>query len=81
MDVMVTPAELKPAGIWRLSDRLGRPLGTITEASPSLFVIDANRDSRLFGMETANFRSLNDAMTAIARHMKGECQLSSDDKA
>jgi hypothetical protein len=81
MDVMVTPAELKPAGIWRLSDRLGRPLGTITEASPSLFVIDANRDSRLSGMETANFRSLNDAMTAIARHMKGECQLSSDDKA
>jgi hypothetical protein len=81
MDVMVTPAELKPAGIWRLSDRLGRPLGTITEASPSLFVIDANRDSRLSGMETANFRSLNDAMKAIARHMKGECQLSSDDKA
>jgi hypothetical protein len=81
MDVMVTPAELKPAGIWRLSDRLGRPLGTITEASPSLFVIGANRDSRLSGMETANFRSLNDAMTAIARHMKGECQLSSDDKA
>jgi hypothetical protein len=81
MDVMVTPAELKPAGIWRLSDRLGRPLGTITEASPSLFVIDASRDARLSGMETANFPSLNDAMTAIARHMRGECQLSSDDKA
>jgi hypothetical protein len=32
-------------------------------------------------METANFLSLNDAMTAIARHMKGECQLSSADKA
>jgi hypothetical protein len=81
MDVMVTPAELKPAGIWRLSDRLGRPLGTITEASPSLFVINANRDSRLSGMATANFPSLNDAMTAIAHHMRGECQLSSADKA
>jgi hypothetical protein len=28
-------------------------------------------------MGAANFPSLNDAMTAIARHMKGECQLSS----
>lgn len=80
MDVVVTPAELKPAGIWTLSDRLGRPLGTITEASPFLFVIDAPRDSGLSEMGSDNFPSLNDAMTAIARHMKGECQLSSADK-
>jgi hypothetical protein len=80
MDVVVTPAELKSAGTWMLSDRLGRPLGTITEVSPSLFVIDANRASGLSGMGTANFPSLDDAMTAIARHMKGECQLSSGDK-
>jgi hypothetical protein len=77
MDVVVTPAALKPAGTWTLNDRLGRPLGTITEVSPSLFVIDANRNSGLSAMGAANFPSLNDAMTAIARHMKGECQLSS----
>ena len=80
MDVVVTLASMKSAGTWMLSDRLGRPLGTITEASPSSFVIDATRDSRLSGMGTANFPSLNDAMTAIARHMKGECQLSSGDE-
>ncbi|WP_114947751.1 hypothetical protein [Microvirga calopogonii] len=79
MDVVVTLASIKSAGTWMLSDRLGRPLGTITEASPSLFVVDAPRDSRLAGMATANFPSLDDAMTAIARHMKGECQLSSGD--
>ncbi len=80
MDVVVTPAALKSAGTWTLSDRLGRPLGTITAVSPSLFVINATRDSRLAGMGTANFPSLDDAMTAIARHMKGECQLSSGDE-
>jgi hypothetical protein len=77
VDVMVTPAELNPAGTWTLSDRLGRPLGTITQALPSLFVINANRDTQLSGLDTANFPSLDDAMTAIARHMKGECQISS----
>jgi hypothetical protein len=40
VDVVVIPAEFKP-GTWTLSDRLGRPLGTITEVSPSLFVINA----------------------------------------
>ncbi len=79
MDVVVRPAKFKP-GIWTLSDRLGRPLGTITETSPSLFVIDADRNSGLFNMATANFPSLDSAMSAMASHMKGECQLSSDDK-
>jgi hypothetical protein len=80
VDVMVTHAELKPVGTWTLSDRLGRPLGTITQAFPSLFVINASRDTQLSGLDTANFPSLDDAMTAIARHMKGECQLFSGDK-
>jgi hypothetical protein len=77
VDVVVTPAELQPAVTWTLSDRLGRPLGTITQAFPSLFVIHAHRDTQLSGMDTANFPSLDDTMTAIARHMKGECQLAS----
>lgn len=77
MDVVVTPAKFK-AGTWTLADRLGRPLGTISETSLSLFVIDADRSSGLFKMAAANFLSLDSAMSAIARHMKGECQLSSD---
>jgi hypothetical protein len=79
VDVVVRPAEFKP-GTWTLSDRLGRPLGTITQVSPSLFVIDAGRNSGLFKMATANFPSLDSAMSAIASHMKGECQLSGDDE-
>ena len=79
MDVVVIPAEFKP-GTWTLSDRLGRPLGTITGISPSLFVVDADRNSVLFKMATANFPSLDSAMSAIATHMKGECQLSSSTK-
>jgi hypothetical protein len=76
VDVVVTPAEFKP-GTWMLSDRLRRPLGTITEASPSLFVIHADSNSGLARMATADFPSLDSAMSAIAKHMKGECQLSS----
>jgi hypothetical protein len=79
VDVVVTPAEFKP-GTWTLSDRLGRPLGTITEVSPALFVINAALSSGLSGMASASFLALHDAMTAIARHMKGECQLSSSDE-
>jgi len=79
VDVVVTRAKIKP-GTWTLSDRLGRPLGTISEIFPSLFIIDADRNSGLFKVATANFPSLDSAMSAIASHMKGECQLSSDDE-
>ena len=79
MDVVVTPAEFQPS-TWTLSYRLRRPLGIITEASPSLFVINADGNSGLSKMATANFPSLNDAMSVIARHMKSECQLSSGEK-
>jgi hypothetical protein len=76
VDVVVTPAEFKP-GTWMLSDRLRRPLGTITEVSPSLFTIQADGNSDLARIEAANFSTLDSAMSAIAKHMKGECQLSS----
>jgi hypothetical protein len=79
VDVVVTPAKFKP-DIWTLSDRLGRALGTITKTFPSLFVINADRNSGLFNMATTNFSSLDSVMSAIASQMKGECQLSSDDE-
>jgi len=78
VDVVVRPAEFEPA-TWTLSDRLGRPLGTITNNSPALFVIHADGNSGLFKMATVSFPSLSETMSAIARHMKGECQLSSSD--
>ena len=76
MDVVVTPAEFKPS-TWIMSDRLRRPLGTITEVSPSLFTIQAHRNAGLAGIESTTFVSLGSAMSAIAKRMKGECQLSS----
>ncbi len=76
VDVVVTPAEFKP-GTWIMSDRLRRPVGTITEVSPSLFTIQADANSGLDGMESTTFASLDSAMSAIAKCMKGECQLSS----
>jgi hypothetical protein len=76
VDVVVTPAESKP-GTWILSDRLRRPLGTITEVSPSLFTIQADGNPGLTGVESTHFVSLGSAMSAIAKHMKGECQFSS----
>ena len=79
VDVVVTPAEFKP-GTWTLSDRLRRPLGIITEVSPTIFVVTADRNSGLSKMGSVSFVSLDDAMSAIARHMKGECQLSSGAK-
>ena len=76
VDVVVTPAEFKP-GTWMLSDRLQRPLGTITEVSPSLFTIQADGNPGLARIESTSFVSLDSAMSAIAKHMKGECQLTS----
>jgi hypothetical protein len=46
----------------------------------ALFVIEADRNAGLVKMATANFPSLDSAMSAIATHMKGECQLSSGAK-
>jgi hypothetical protein len=76
VDVVVTPAKFRP-DTWLLSDRLRRPLGTITEVSLSSFIIRADGNPGLARMTTTNFPSLDEAMSAIAKHMKGECQLSS----
>ena len=74
MDVVVTPAEFKP-GTWIMSDRLQRPVGTITEVSRSLFTIQADANSELAGMESTTLASLDSAMSAIAKRMKGECDV------
>jgi hypothetical protein len=75
MDVVVTPAEFKP-GTWTLSDRLGRPLGEIYQASKGQAIIHPIPTSILSGIRTAQYASLDEAMSAIAIYMKGECQLS-----
>ena len=73
MDVVVTPAKVKP-GTWTLSDRLRRPLGEIHRSLPGQYS-SFNVDPQFRAVQTwrtAQFPSLDDAMSAIARHMKGE---------
>ena len=79
MDVVVTPAESKP-GTWTLSDRLGRPLGEIYQASNGQVVIHPNPTSALSRVRTTQYASLDEAMSAIAHHLNGVCQLSSSDE-
>jgi hypothetical protein len=79
VDVVVTPAEFKP-GIWTLSDRLGRAVGEIYQASNGQVLVHPDLKSALLGIQAIPYATLDDAMSAIASHMKGECQLSSGDK-
>ena len=76
MDVVVTPADNKP-DTWMLSDRLGRTVGEIHRASNGQVVVQSEPKSALSGLRGNLYGSLDDAMSAIATHMKGECQLSS----
>jgi hypothetical protein len=71
MDVVVRPIGVRGTE-WDLADRLGRPLGKIWKAS--VFEIYPDPSSRLQGVESLH-ASLDEAMTAIARHMGGACQL------
>jgi hypothetical protein len=75
VDVVVTPAEFK-LDTWTLSDRLGRPLGEIYQATNGQVLIHPDPKSALSGIANSPYVSLDDAMSAIALHMKGECQLS-----
>jgi hypothetical protein len=79
VDVVVTPATAAP-DTWILSDRLRRQLGELRQSSSGGFVISPEPESALAGMGLASYASLDDAMSAIATHMKGLCQLSSGDE-
>lgn len=78
MDVVVTPVGAKGSS-WSLKDRLGRPLGTIKRSGkPESFEISPEPGKSLQFI-TQRHASLDAAMTAIAKHMQGECTLDSQD--
>lgn len=78
MDVGVTPTGSKGTS-WSLKDRLGRPLGAIELSGLATgFEIKPELSGGLRAVPTFH-ATLNDAMTAIARHMQGECTLDSQD--
>jgi hypothetical protein len=77
MDVVVTPTGSTGTS-WSLKDRLGRPLGAIKQDGEGLFQISHTVGSGLTSVPFTH-TSLGQAMTAIAKHMHGECTLDSGD--
>jgi hypothetical protein len=78
MDVVVSPTGSGGTS-WSLKDRLGRPLGTIEQSDQAAgFEIKPEPDSSLRSGSYFH-ATLNEAMTAIAKHMHGECTLDSQD--
>lgn len=76
MDVVVTPTG--PTGTsWSLKDRLGRQLGAIDQDQEELFQITPSAGGLTSVPRT--HLTLDHAMTAIAKHMHGECTLDSQD--
>jgi hypothetical protein len=76
VDVNVTPAPTE-RGAWILSDLLKRPVGHIDQIVGAEFVICPLQGSRLFGIKSGPYASLDAALSAIETHTRGQCQLSS----
>jgi hypothetical protein len=72
VDVIVTPV-LPNIGIWTLRDRLGRHLGQLKQMPGGAFVISPRGE--LDKMHSITFPSLEAALEAIEKHMKGSCEL------
>ncbi len=80
MDVNVTPAPTEQ-GTWILSDLLRWPVGHIDQTQNAEFVICPLQDSRLFGIKSGPYPSLDAALSAIETYTRGQCQLSSGSEA
>ena len=78
MDVVVTPTGSAGTS-WNLKDRLGRPLGAIEMSGLATgFEIKPEPSGGLRAVPTFH-ATLDEAMTAIAKHIHGECTLDSQD--
>jgi hypothetical protein len=77
MDILVTPSS--DPKVHDLTDRLGRPVGTIERIPPLAYVIQPAPGGVLDGLARRTMPTLDDAMSLIALHTKGTCQLASGD--
>jgi len=75
MDVILTPTGSKGAS-WSLKDRLGRHLGEIREDVGFAIIPAAGTGLQNIPLHHA---SLDAAMTAVAKHMAGACELGIQD--
>jgi hypothetical protein len=78
MDVVLTPMGIH-GDAWTLKDRLGRSLGTVQKVeNPDGFVIAPDGSAVLKSIKLVH-PSLDEAMSAIAQHTNGACNLDSQD--
>ena len=75
MDVVVAPVT-DAQNTWLLHDRLGRPLGEIRKLPNGEFFLLSAPNSPLAKLHSSAYVSLDVAMLAIEREMRGACQLS-----
>ncbi len=79
MNVNVTPARTEQ-GTWILSDLLRRPVGQVSQILDGEFVIHPTQGSRLSGIRSGPYPSLDAALSAIETYTRGQCQLSSSNE-
>lgn len=77
MDIVVT-ASSNPK-VHDLTDRLGRRAGIIEHMSPMAYAIHPEAGGALDGLGRRTVPTLDEAMSVIADHTKGACQLASGD--
>ena len=74
MDVIIRPAESGAA--WRLTDLLGRSMGSITESASHQFMIcpEGHALETMAGLRQGPHASLDAALAEIERHTRGVCR-------
>jgi hypothetical protein len=73
MDATVFP---QGNGFWRVNASPSmRDLGEITRAADGAFTVEPDEASDLVGVPTGPYASLDDALSAIAAHLQGQCRL------
>jgi hypothetical protein len=75
MDIVATPSSEE--NFYRLTDRLGRSAGTLERVPPIAYVVHPEPGGALDGLGRRTFPTLDEAISAIASHTKGACQLAS----
>ena len=74
MDVIVTGAE--QGTVWRLTDLLGRSMGSVIQKSPDQFMIhpEGHAVETMTGIQQGPHVSLDAALAEIERHTRGVCR-------
>ncbi len=74
MDVIITPAG--GGTVWRLTDLLGRSMGSITESASHQFTIcpEGHALETMAGIEQGPHASLDAALAEIEKHTRGVCR-------